>query len=127
MHDLEFDLSRSLKVKVYGVIRMLTYDFLLVNNSKYMHISSILQHIAIQNMHNLAFDLSRSMKVKVDGAIRKPTYDFLLVNNHNYMLICIDCWVIGVWKFFPHKAPLYEKFQSAIKWTIQAHSNLVTC
>ena len=34
MHDLEFDLSRSLKDNVDGVIRKPTYDFLLVNNSK---------------------------------------------------------------------------------------------
>ena len=33
MYDLEFDLSRSLKVKFYSVIRKPTYDFLLVNNS----------------------------------------------------------------------------------------------
>ena len=42
VHDLEFDLSRSLKVKVYREIRMLTDDFPLVNNSKYVFICSIL-------------------------------------------------------------------------------------
>ena len=36
MHDLEFDPSRSLKVKVDGAIRKPTYDFLLVNNYDYM-------------------------------------------------------------------------------------------
>ena len=36
MHDLEFDLSRSLKVKVHGAIEKPTYDFLLVNNYNYM-------------------------------------------------------------------------------------------
>ena len=35
MHDFEFDLSRSLKIKYYGAIRKPTYDFLFVNNSKY--------------------------------------------------------------------------------------------
>ena len=36
MHELEFNLSRSLKVKVYGIIRKPAYDFLLVNNGEYM-------------------------------------------------------------------------------------------
>ena len=36
MHDLEFDLSRSLKVKLDGAIRKSIYDFLLVNNSIYI-------------------------------------------------------------------------------------------
>ena len=64
INDLEFDLSRSLKV---------TVDFLLVNNSKYMHICCISCDTAIGNMHNLEFDLSRSLKVKVNGAIgRRP-------------------------------------------------------
>ena len=67
-HDLEFDLSKSLKVKVYGAIRKPTYDFLLVNNSKYMPICSILWDIKNENMHDLEFELSRSLKVKVDGA-----------------------------------------------------------
>ena len=89
MHDLAFDMSRSLKVEVHGAIRKPTYDFLLVNNSKYISICSILEDIATQNMHDLEFELSRSLKVEVNGAIRKLTYDFLLVNNYNYRLICI--------------------------------------
>ena len=89
MHDLEFDLLRSLTVEVDGAIRKPTYDFLLVNNSTNMPICSILQDIATQNMYDLEFDLSRSPKVEVDEALRKPTCDFLLVNNYNYMLICI--------------------------------------
>ena len=55
MHNLEIDLSRSLKDKVDGGIRKPTYDFLSVNNSKYMPICSILQDIATQNMHDLEF------------------------------------------------------------------------
>ena len=66
---------------------MPTCDYLLVNNSKYMLICSILRDIAIQNMHDLEFDLSRSLKVKV-GVIRKPTNEFLLVNNSKYVPIC---------------------------------------
>ena len=87
MHDLEFVLSWSLKVKVIGAIRKPTYDFLLMNNSKYMPIYSILWDIVIQNLHDFEFDLSRPLKVEVDGAIRKPSYDFLLVNNSKYIHI----------------------------------------
>ena len=94
--DFESDLSRSLQVKVYDVIRKPTCDFQLVNNSKYMPICSNLEDIATQNMHDLEFDLSRSLKVEVHGAIRKLTYDFLLVNNYNYVLFCISSWVIRV-------------------------------
>ena len=36
MHDLDFDLLRSLNVEVNGAISKLTYDFLLVNNYNYM-------------------------------------------------------------------------------------------
>ena len=80
MQDLEFDVSRSLKVKVDGTVWKPTYYFLLVK-SKYLPICSILWDKATQNMHDLEFDLLRSLKVKVDGTISKPTYDFLLVNN----------------------------------------------
>ena len=76
-------------VKAAGGIREPIYNFLLVNNSKYVPICSISQGIATQNMHDLEFDLPRSLKVKVDGAIRKPTCDFLLVNNSKYVPICI--------------------------------------
>ena len=96
MHDLEFDLSRSLKVKVEDSIKKSTYDVLLVNNCNDILIFSILRDIATQNMHDLEFDLSRSLKVKVNGTIRKPTYDFLLVNNSKYMLSCIGSSVISV-------------------------------
>ena len=88
MQEIEFDFSKSLKVKVDGVIRNPTYDFLFVNNSKYVHICSILQDIATQNMHDVEFDLSRSLKVEVNEANRNPTCDFLLVNNSKYMPIC---------------------------------------
>ena len=57
MHDLEFDILRSLKVKVDGGIRKPTYDFLLVNDGKYMLICSILRDKATQNMRDLQFDL----------------------------------------------------------------------
>ena len=88
MHELEFDLSRSLKDEVNGAIRKPMYDILLENNSKCMPILSILWDIAIQTMSDFEFDLSRSPKVEGNGAIRKPIYDFLLVNNSKYMPIC---------------------------------------
>ena len=69
MHDLDFNLSRSLKVKVDGAIRKPTYDFLLVNDGEYMPICSILGDIATQNMHDLESVLSRSLKVEVNGAL----------------------------------------------------------
>ena len=43
------------KVKVDGAMRKPTYDFLLVNNSKYIPICSTSQDIATQNMHDLVF------------------------------------------------------------------------
>ena len=61
MHDLEVDLSRSLKVKVIGATKKPTYDFLLVNNSKYMPICNILGDTATQIIHDLEFDLPRSL------------------------------------------------------------------
>ena len=57
IHDLEFDLSRSLKVEVHREIKMPTYYFLLLNNSKYMPICGILGDIATQTMYDLEFDL----------------------------------------------------------------------
>ena len=75
MHDLEFGLSRSLKVIVNG--RKPTYDFLLMNNSKYAPICSIFRYIAIQCMCHLQFDLLIPLKDKVIGTIRKPTYSIL--------------------------------------------------
>ena len=74
MHDLEFVLSLSLKVEVYGANRKPMHDFLLVNSNNYMPICSIFRDtcIATQNMHDLEIDILRSLKVKVDAAIRKP-------------------------------------------------------
>ncbi len=46
MGDLEFDLSRSLKVKSNGAVRLLIYDLLLVSISNYMSISNRLGVLA---------------------------------------------------------------------------------
>ena len=61
------NLSLTFMVKVDAGIREPIYDFLLVNDSKYPPICSILQDIATQNMHDLEFDLSRSLKVEING------------------------------------------------------------
>ena len=49
MQELEFDLTRSLKVKSDGAIKKSTYDFLSENISQYMPICSNLRDIPIQN------------------------------------------------------------------------------
>ena len=72
IHDLKFDISRSMKVKVDGATGKPTYDFLFVNNSDYMPIISILRDIATQNMHDLEFDLLRSLKVKLMVPLESP-------------------------------------------------------
>ncbi len=51
--DLEFDLSRSLKVKSNGAVGLSTYDSLLVSNSNYMSNSHRLGVIATQNFSYL--------------------------------------------------------------------------
>ena len=56
-------MTLSLTFQVNVVIRKPTYDFILVNNSKYMTICSILCDMAIENMRDLEFDLSKSLKV----------------------------------------------------------------
>ena len=48
MGDLEFDLSRSLKVKYNGAVRPPIYDFLLVSNGNCMSNSHRLGVIATQ-------------------------------------------------------------------------------
>ena len=57
MHDLKFDLSRSLKDKVNGNIRKPTYDIVLMNSIKYIRLSAIFYEIVIQYMHDLGFDI----------------------------------------------------------------------
>ena len=86
MHDLEFDLSKSLKVKGKGANGKLTCDIKCISN---IRLSAVFYEIVIDNMHDLQFDLSRSLKVEANDGIKTPTYDFLLVNNYNYILICI--------------------------------------
>ncbi len=58
--DLDFDLSRSLKVKCDGAIGLPIYGFLLMVNSNIWPNTALLQDISLQNMSDLEFDISRS-------------------------------------------------------------------
>ncbi len=57
MGDLEFDLSRSLKVKSNGAIRLPIYDFPLVSNSNYMSNSHRLEVIATRKIFSYLLSL----------------------------------------------------------------------
>ena len=69
LSDLEFDLSRSLKVKCDSVIGLPIYAFLLMFNSSIWPNSAPLQDIRLQNLSDLKLGLSRSLKVKCDSVI----------------------------------------------------------
>ncbi len=71
---LNFDLSRSLKVKCNG-IGLYIYAFLLMFNSNIWPNSASLQDIRLRNMSDLDFDLSRSLKVKCDDVIGLAIHD----------------------------------------------------
>ncbi len=68
LSDLEFDLSRSLKV-ICDVIGLPIYAFLLTFNSNIWPNSAPLQDIRLRNLRDLEFDLSRSLKVKRHSVI----------------------------------------------------------
>ncbi len=72
LSDLEFDLSRSLKVKCDSVIGLPIYAFLLMFNSNIWPNSAPLQDIKLQNLSDLEFDLSMSLKVICDEVIGLP-------------------------------------------------------
>ena len=76
---LEFDLSRSLKIKCDGVIRLPVYAFLSMINCSIRPNSVPLQDIRLQNLSVLEFDLSRSLKVKCDDIIGLVIHGFLLI------------------------------------------------
>ena len=65
MSDLDFDLSRSLKVKRDGVIRLPIYGFLLMLNSNIGPNKALLRDVRLRNLGDLECDLSRSLKVKL--------------------------------------------------------------
>ena len=83
LSDLDFDLSRSLKVKCESAIGLLIYGFLLVFNSNIGPNSAPLQDIRLRNFGDLEFDLSRSLKIRCGSVIGLPIYGFLLVVNSN--------------------------------------------
>ena len=81
MIDLEFDLSRSLKVKSNGAGGLPIYDFLLVSNSNYMYNLYRLGVIATQNF----FSYLLSLGPNFDHHHPTPTLTlgrFLLKSNH---------------------------------------------
>ena len=69
LSDLDFDLSRSIKVKCDTVIELPVYIFLLMRNSNIRPKSAPLQDIRLQKQSDHDFDLSKSLKVKCDGVI----------------------------------------------------------
>ena len=69
LSDLEFDLSRSLKVKYDGFLGRPIYGFLLMFNNNIWPNSAPLHDIRLRNLNDLAFDLSRSIKVECGGVI----------------------------------------------------------
>ncbi len=85
LNDLDFDLSRSLKVKPIVAIRLPTYGFLLMFNCNIGSNSAPLQDIRLRNLSDLEFDLSRSLKVKSDGVIGLQIYGFQLMVNSNLL------------------------------------------
>ncbi len=70
--DLDFDLSRSLKVKCNGAIELPIYGFLLMVNSNIWPNTALFEIMSLENMSDLEFDLSRSLKVKSNGAFGLP-------------------------------------------------------
>ena len=81
--NLDFDLSRSLKVKCRDVIGLPICGFLLMVNTNIGPNSARLRDIGLWNIGDLDFDLSRSLKVKCKSAIGLLIYGFLLMVNSN--------------------------------------------
>ena len=77
--DLDFDLSRSLKIKCDSVIGLPVYAFLLMLYSHIWPNSAPLQDIRLRNRSDLDFDLSGSLKVKCDGVIDLAIHGFLFI------------------------------------------------
>ncbi len=55
MSDLEFDLSRSLKVKSNSAVRLLIYHFLLVSNSNHMCICHRI-HVGVEKYSSISYN-----------------------------------------------------------------------
>ncbi len=90
MSDLDFDLSRSLKVKCHGVIGLAICAFLMIVNSNIGPNLAPLQVIRLwNNVGDIDFKLSRSLKVKSNGAVGLSIYEFLLMSNSNHMYLSL--------------------------------------
>ncbi len=95
MSDLEYDLSRSLKVKCDSVIELPIYAFLLMFISNIWPNSAPLQDIRLQNLSDLEFDLSRSLKVKCDqcaklAPARRPAAGKIVVGLETFNMSLPD-------------------------------------
>ncbi len=60
---LDFNLSRSLRVKCDSAIGLPIYTFLLMSNSNIWPNSAPLQDLRLRNLSDLEFDLSRLLKM----------------------------------------------------------------
>ena len=83
LSDLDFDLSKSLKLKCDSIIGISSYALLLMFNSNIWSNSAPLRDIGLRNLSDLEFHLSRSSKVKYNCVIGLPIYAFLLTININ--------------------------------------------
>ncbi len=79
LSDLEFDLSRSLRIRCDSIIGLHIYGFLSMFNSNLWPNSAPLQDSKLRNQSELDFDLSWSLKVKCDDIIGFSIYGFLFI------------------------------------------------
>ena len=93
-----FDLSRSLKVKVIIKIGSLV---LISMHDYHINISNSLRDIATQIYRKFEFDLSGSSKVKFHCTKWKPMYDFL--SPHYWNQVCISYRFRVIWQNNSHK------------------------
>ena len=81
LSGLDFDSSRSLKVKFNSAIELPTYGFLLMLNGYMWPHQAPLRDIRLRNLYYLDFDLSRSLGVKCDSASGLPICGFIWMVN----------------------------------------------
>ncbi len=79
LSDLEFDLSRSLKVICDDVIGLPTYAFLLMFNCNLWPNSAPSQDIRLRNLSDLEFDVLRSNSNDCADVIGLVVHGFLLI------------------------------------------------
>ncbi len=76
--DLDFDLSKSLKVISESVIGLSIYDSLLVSNSNIWSNSAPLQDISLLNLSDLDFDFQCHSRPNVIVSLDSPYMVFYL-------------------------------------------------